>query len=421
MMYTLMDCLYWFIYRIGVGLMWCIRPFNDKVLKGFLLRKKQGGKYPWLNFPKDTKPVWIHCASGEFEYAAPLIRELKSQNPKQKILVTFYTPSYVEKIKSDPLVDMYCALPWDVASTLHEFITYHNPSQLMIARTGAWPEMTRQCHQNNISVSLFSMTFNKVKLTATQKLFYSWLYRFIDHFFVVTEADKENLSAIHHQCPISVLGDTRYDQCFFRLQKESSIKIDKYLLTKKIFIAASTWPEDEDVLIPEILKNPEEFHWILVPHEISSRVFEIQKILEAKNIPVQFFSKIKTWDGQGVLLVDTMGVLASLYKIADGAFIGGSFRGKVHSVMESIACGNLTFVGPYYKNNREAVEFSQTSKTTAFAPVQIINDKKDTHLFLQKLNQWRDTDRRTLQQLVFKKTGASKKLVELITTRPESL
>lgn len=57
------------------------------------------------------------------------------------------------------------------------------------------------------------------------------------------------------------------------------------------------------------------------------------------------------------MLVDSVGLLAELYTLGQIAFVGGSFRGSVHSVMEPLAAGCITLVGPDHLNNREAVEF----------------------------------------------------------------
>ncbi|MBK7891349.1 MAG: hypothetical protein IPJ84_11015 [Bdellovibrionales bacterium] len=57
------------------------------------------------------------------------------------------------------------------------------------------------------------------------------------------------------------------------------------------------------------------------------------------------------------VLVDSVGLLAELYTLGQIGFVGGSFRGSVHSVMEPLAAGCITLVGPDHLNNREAIEF----------------------------------------------------------------
>jgi 3-deoxy-D-manno-octulosonic-acid transferase len=416
MMFRAVDIFYWWIYRVGVSLMWAIRPWNKKVREGFDLRKKNSQNiYPWLALPANTHPIWFHCSSGEFEYALPVIRELKRIHPEQKILVTYYTPSYVNKIRKEPLVDMHCPLPWDTKEIMRDFVEHHQPRALLLARTGVWPEMTRQCFLRNIPVSIFSMTFNK-DLSLPHRYMYQWLHRFIVNFYVVTEADKLALQNVSTNFNIVVLGDTRYDQCLYRLKQESVKKIDAHVFTKKVLVGASLWPEDESAILPVILSKPDLFHWILVPHEIhQDQLKELQAKFMQKNIPVFLFSEISLWDGTGVLIVDQLGVLASLYKVTDVALIGGSFRKRVHSVMESLACGNLTFVGPFHNNNREALEFSKNPyPALSMNPVQIIEKKEMTEIALEKTFTWTAEDRQLLTTLFQQKSGVSHRLAGII-------
>lgn len=388
-----------------------LQGFFPKVQKGFQLRAIKNGKKPWLHFPQQTRPIWIHATSGEFEYALPVIRELKAQYPETKILVTYYTPSYVDRISKEPLVDFYCPLPWDFAGTLKEFIEHHKPQQLWIARTGFWPEMLKQCAQAQVPISVFSMTFNK-KPSPLARWYFSWILQHVNRFFVVANEDKDLLTDVLNNASISVLGDTRYDQCLFRLAQNTPIKIARDLLPKKVFVCASTWPEDEAVLLPYIKSHETSAHWIIVPHEIdANHISSIQKSLHP--ISTTLYSKIQTWNGDGVLIVDQFGVLASLYKVADGAFIGASFKSRVHSVMEALACGNLTFVGPYHTNNREALEFKNL-KTTQIPPVVVIPSAKETPLLLQHLDKWSPADAQILKDAFVKKSGVSKKLVQTL-------
>jgi 3-deoxy-D-manno-octulosonic-acid transferase len=58
-----------------------------------------------------------------------------------------------------------------------------------------------------------------------------------------------------------------------------------------------------------------------------------------------------------VFLIDKIGYLADCYRFADLAFVGGSFKEKIHSVMEPLCCGLPVLSGPYYANNPEAIKY----------------------------------------------------------------
>jgi 3-deoxy-D-manno-octulosonic-acid transferase len=263
-------------------------------------------------------------------------------------------------------------------------------------------------------VAIFSMTFNK-NLRGLRKMFQRWLYHYVDHFFVVSAADKQNLQDVVPENKISVTGDTRYEQCLYRLNLHLPLKINATAITKKVFIAGSTWPEDEDVLIPFIARHPELCHWILVPHEIDPGHIEalVTKCRDHRLNP-SLYSKTELWDMQGVLIVDSLGVLAHLYKIADYSFVGGSFKKQVHSVMESLACGCLTFVGPHYHNNREAIEFSKLDAGFPLAPVQTCDAASFEEKFLVGHREWTATQSDRLKALVASKARVSGPLYEEI-------
>lgn len=407
----MLDILYPPLYKLVWLLAFVLKGFFPKLKKGFELRKSVDGVAPWLQYPKNTQPIWIHAPSGEFEYAIPLIREIKKREPSTKILFTYYTGSYLHRVSKEPLLDFYCPLPWDTHSALSEFIEHHNPKMLLIAQTGFWPKLLEECARHNVPTAAFSMTFNK-NLSGFKARFYQWLFRHLNHFYVVDEADKKSLERLELPGAITVMGDTRYDQCLYRLSQDSFIKVARDLLPKKVFVSASTWPEDETVLLPYIREHRDEAHWIVVPHEIDKDHIEsLQNALG--DVPSYLYSKIQTWNGEGVLIVDEFGVLATLYKMADGAFIGGSFRGRIHSVMESLACGNLTFVGPYHLTNREALSFATFDKTS-IAPVQKWLDAASVSNLLPQLKKWQPSDRETLKKAFLAQAGASARLATVL-------
>jgi 3-deoxy-D-manno-octulosonic-acid transferase len=410
-----MTLLYRFIHFMIVRLLLpLLHPFNAKVSKGYQLRQKIDGIYPWLTGPQKQHPLWIHCASGEFEYALPVIREIKKNSPQQKIMVTYFTPSYVEKIKADPLVDMVFPAPWDEPSVLREFITYHQPKALLYSRTDVWFEMSRQCHFAKIPVIVFSMTFQK-KINLMLQLFLKWRWQFVDQYFVVSEEDKTNLSKLVGSSVIEVVGDSRYDQCLYRLSLNKELPVRFSSSHLKTFIAGSTWPEDEQVLMPLIQKTQNNFRWILVPHETTdSHLNTLKKQLQEFKINYVLFSQTTDWNEDSLLLVDKMGFLAELYKQSDFSFIGGSFRKQVHSVMESLACGCLTFVGPFYHNNREAIEFS--SMKGSLNPVLSAKDGDALfQLIEENISLWTSAHKQHLQSLVILRCGASAHLAQKIS------
>jgi 3-deoxy-D-manno-octulosonic-acid transferase len=163
------------------------------------------------------------------------------------------------------------------------------------------------------------------------------------------------------RAPIFVLGDTRFDQVQFRLKNPKALPA-QLRPTLPALVAGSTWPQDERILIeglaPLLLKQ--KIQMLLVPHEpTNAHIQSLERQLTKAGLQFQKYSDGLAWTSAQVLIVDQVGVLAELYQWANIAFVGGSFKASVHSVMEPLGAGCLTLVGPYYSNNREALEFSQ--------------------------------------------------------------
>ncbi len=415
-----MTFAYRMIYFVVVRMLLpLLHGVNDKVARGYQLRQPQNGKLPWLATPKALRPLWIHCASGEFEYALPVIREIKKNNPLQKILVSYFTPTYAERMKAEPLVDFVVPAPWDEPGVIKEFIDHHQPTALLFARTDLWFEMSRQCSLRKIPVIVFSMTFQK-KINLMLQIFLRWRWQFVDHFWVVSETDAAQLKKLLPQAQTEVAGDSRYDQCLYRLSQNKTLPFTIAQSPRKLIIAGSTWPEDEAVVIPAIKKTTD-LRWIVVPHENTpTHLSQLEQKLNAQQIDFVRSSRISAWDGMQVLVVDQVGFLAELYGFADMSFVGGSFRKQVHSVMESLACGCLTFVGPFYKNNREAIEFSsefssESSPGSQPAAVQVVTSSDQLTRGIQHFaTQWTASHSNELRTRFVQKTGASKKIAAKI-------
>lgn len=360
----LFFCLYgfllWPVLRLAFSI---LALFDAKVRQGLAMRAPdQGGRLPWLAFPRATKPVWIHCASGELEYAKPVITLLKARYPDQKILVTYFSPSIAKGAGSFPGIDFACPLPWETPKALSRFIRWHEPRALLIARTDTWPEMLRQAKRADLKTLLFSATLpeNSGRARGLGRVISRLTFSFLDQIFCVTREDEAVFRGIDPQLHVTTLGDTRYDQVQARLRAPKPLREELFqgVSREEVFVAGSTWPEDEAVLHEVAARLSRRLRLILVPHEPTpSHLAAMERDLAQRGLKSVRYSKAASWPADHVLLIDQVGILAELYLKGRFAFVGGSYRKTVHSVMEPLAAGCLTFVGPKHHNNREALEF----------------------------------------------------------------
>lgn len=312
------------------------------------------------------KPILIHAASGEIEYAKPLIRYLKKEYPEIPIVVSYFSPSALRMMEGLG-ADEVLPLPFDLTSPMEEFLDRTHPQLVMLARTDVWPEMARQCRLRRIPLVLFSATFSRPlgKAFYPARVFNRWRFQSLRFVACVSETDVLHFRSLFTSAattpPAAALGDTRYDQVLHRLQESKELPFRSLSDSRFTGVLGSTWFEDDQVWIDALTETDlrQNYRWIWVPHEVSLRkIQDLADQLKTSGFKVEKLSEIETWRSD-ILIIDRVGLLAELYKRADLAFVGGSFVGKVHSVMEPLAAGCPVVVGPYFENNREATEFQQ--------------------------------------------------------------
>ncbi|WP_374030093.1 3-deoxy-D-manno-octulosonic acid transferase [Bdellovibrio bacteriovorus] len=393
-----MSALVFYFYKfiivpLAYFLLQLFRPFLQGKLRemiedknrGFYKIKRAGAE----NEIALARPYWIHAASGEIEYARPVIRELKRQHPEIPVLVTYSSPSAKKILESLHDVDVWAALPWDLDFLLLRFIKKWNPRVLMFSRTDVWPVLAAVAKKENIPTTLFSATFadNSSRLKGFTRYLTKFSLNRLSEIHCVSAEDIDNLHALNLDIPVVVSGDTRFDQVFHRLENPKALKSELIPSPEDfVFIAGSTWPEDEAVLIPALAKlKGVHIQVIIAPHETTPAHLEH---LEAqfKNAGLRYvrYSQAQVWPAGSILLVDQVGILAELYTWADIAFVGGSFKKQVHSVMEALAAGLPVMVGPQHRNNREAL-FYQKKNFSSGMIVQVVHSADDVVVLLQRM------------------------------------
>jgi 3-deoxy-D-manno-octulosonic-acid transferase len=325
--------------------------------------------------------LWIHASSGEIEYAKSVIRSVKERFPQIPILVTYFSPSAKKLIQKFPGIDLAMALPWDVPAEMDRFLDFYKPRACLIARTDVWPQAARSLGKRGIPAALFAATLSAD--SSRRGWISSSLTRLalnaLSVIFCVSAEDQENFRELGVHVPIEVAGDTRFDQVLHRLQNPSVVRTElRPSQPTPIFVCGSTWPQDEEVLFDSFAAWFEKGgRVILAPHEVGdSRIAGLKTSLGARGWSVQTYRETDSWSSQ-ILLVNQVGCLQELYTWGHLAFVGGSFKDKVHSVMEPLCVGLPVCVGPWHRNNREALQFQQVILKPGLFAVNVIQNAGD--------------------------------------------
>jgi 3-deoxy-D-manno-octulosonic-acid transferase len=395
-------------------LMWFGGFFNSKINTGFESRKSK----PWLNIQPDTRPIVIHCSSGEFEYAKPLLRELRSRFKHIPLHVSYFSPTYEKNIRATHEVDFCYPSPWENPVVIRQFLKHHKPRAYMVSRTDAWPVMLSQCRKMGIPTVLFSATLSKNSKRLANPLsrfLARWILKKVDDVFCVTNEDQEMFKKLGVDA--KVIGDSRYDQVLYRIKNPKALKSQlKPSQRDHVIVCGSTWAEDELVLVQAAKSTQSKWKWIFAPHEPSPKHLEdLELQLTDAKISFQRYSASENWNTD-VLIIDQVGILADLYAWGSVAFVGGSFKKTVHSVMEPLAHGCWTFVGPKHENNREAVLF-QSLYAGGNSAVRIVSNAEEL------AQQMKDLMPATseIMSLVQKQSGTTAKLVQELSSKGGAL
>jgi 3-deoxy-D-manno-octulosonic-acid transferase len=407
-----MQWIYGIIIRLYYFSILVVSPFHSKA-KAWLIGRKNLQERLRNAIQGQKNLIWIHCSSlGEFEQGRPVIEEYRRRNSDQKILLTFFSPSGYEIRKNYQGADWIFYMPLDIRSNVKWFLEIVQPQKVIFVKYEFWYNFLNALKQKNIPVYLISAVFRK------EQLFFKWYggwYRkilgFFTHIFIQNENSFDLLKSINVH-PISIAGDTRFDRVYEIAENGKEIP-EAVIFSKgsKIIVGGSTWPEDEEILIPFINKQITGVKFIIAQHEISeNRLSKFEKSIESK---VVRFSKATASELENaqVLLIDNIGMLSSLYKYGKIAYIGGGFGKGIHNILEAAVYGLPVFFGPNYQKFAEANEL--ISQKGAFSITDYKEFSERITLLLNDTEYYKRTSLIS-KNYVVDRTGATQKIFSVL-------
>jgi len=427
-----MHSFWFYIYNvIAVPVLYAgfyfLSLFHRKVRKGIRVRKTlfQDLEKNVRSLKNKGPKFWIHNSSmGEFEQAKPLVEALKQRFPDGSVIVSFYSPSGFENVQDYPHADILCYLPFDSYRKAKRFVMTVRPDIAIMVRHDLWPNHLWRLKMENIPAILINCSvrpkywYHLPFLCAASRSF----FQYFDFVLAVSQETKFywNRYRLGFQ-EVNVVGDTRYDQVVRRAKEAEKVvaPLRKLKRNRKCIVFGSTWPSDEEVIFDAMRRLYEtntDLWIVIVPHEpVKEHLIQIRERLNQMNIRFGFFSQIEAQPelDANVLVVDRIGILASLYALGDLAFVGGGFGPGVHSVLEPAAFGKVVIFGPNHANSFEAVQL--TKRGVGFE----VNSGDDLFMFI--LSFLKDAQRLSelgekAAALVRENVGATERIVKYIET-----
>lgn len=394
-----------YIYLIGVAIG---SLFNKKI------KKMWRGEREAVDLLKEkvdptAKYVWFHAASlGEFEQGRPLIEQLRATHPEYKILLTFFSPSGYEVRKNYEGADIVCYLPLDTIRNARRFLRAVHPVMAFFIKYEFWYNYLHILRHRGVPVYSVSSIFRP------GQVFFKWYGRnyakvlhCITHFFVQNEVSLQLLKGIGID-EATVVGDTRFDRVLQIKEQskelpiveafkgingkgdackgalaEDACKEDlsedacngdfsedacKGALSEdackkdlsengckgcKVFVAGSSWQPDEDIFIRFFNDHPD-WKLIIAPHVIGEdHLAYILDKLQMKAVRYTQATEQSAAEAR-CLIIDCFGLLSTIYRYGEIAYVGGGFGVGIHNVPEAAVWGVPVLFGPNNKSFQEA-------------------------------------------------------------------
>jgi 3-deoxy-D-manno-octulosonic-acid transferase len=309
--------------------------------------------------------LWVHAVSlGEVTAAAPLVRALRSRYPNSPLIVTTATltgRARARELFGDTVAVRF--LPYDTPGSMRRFLSRVRPRLAVIMETELWPNLFRECRRHAVPLLLANARLSMRSVTTYRRLGSLFRDVFQGHMIVAAQSaeDAERFIAIGAVPErVHVVGNLKFD-----VSVDAAVVLRGRGLrqslgeSRSIWIAGSTHAGEEEAALAahtRVRAGGADALLLLVPRH-PQRFAAVADLLTARGVRFARRSEQSVTADTEVLLVDTVGELASLYAAVDVAFVGGSLVPVGgHNLLEPAALGVPVVTGPYQSNAREVAD-----------------------------------------------------------------
>jgi 3-deoxy-D-manno-octulosonic-acid transferase len=327
--------------------------------------------------------IWIHAVSvGEALSGVTLARRLKDSYPQRPLVISTTTlTGYALAKERMPFADAIIFFPLDWAFSVRRTLNAVRPAIVIILETEIWPNFLRESARRNLPVLFVSGRISDRSFARWQsylRVFGFYLKPLLKSalsnataFLMQSQQDADRIRTLGAPPEkVTVSGNLKYDlelpaptplakwledECTRRGRRPlivagSVVATEEPLALLVFGVVQGDFPKALLVLAP---RKPERFSFAADFIEESHRKFVRRSELSppGPGIPTANNGLNTIPDDVTVLLLDSIGELASLYRLADGAFVGGSLVDSGgHNILEPAAFGKVPVFGPFMEN-----------------------------------------------------------------------
>ena len=318
-------------------------------------------------FGADSKPViWLHAVSvGEVLAVSRLVEEIGNAFPAHRLLISTTTRTGQDLARTRFGAERVFYCPLDLPWAIRAYLDALQPKMLILAETEFWPNLLNGCFRRDIPVVVINARISDRSWPRYQMLQQLWrpILGRLARVLAQTATDAERVLALG--CPpdlVSVSGNLKFD--VKAAHESEAVHLLKALGPGLRFVVAGSTLEGEEVALieawPRLLATEPTLAMVLAPRH-PERFAAVATLLnnaglswikrsDWKGKPATLISPLKS--GQ-IVLLDTIGELASIYSISAVSFIGGSLvPSGGHNPLEPAQFGVPIVMGPHYANFR---------------------------------------------------------------------
>jgi 3-deoxy-D-manno-octulosonic-acid transferase len=313
--------------------------------------------------------VWVHAVSvGEVMAATQLIRELKARLPGWVVAVSTTTETG-QRLAKERLPDSpVFYLPLDLRFSVRRYLRVLQPRMLVLMESEFWPRLIKECARDGVPIAVVNARISDRSFPRYMRLRRLWrpLLEMISLFLAQSRETAERLERIGApNARVRAIGNLKYD-VQSRSDNEMARRIGSIVSGTRLVVAGSTLAGEEEALLtawPAVLKSVPDASLLIAPRH-PDRFDEVLQLIQEGGHRFLRCSQLAQSNepiaGGTILLLDTIGDLASVYGVATVAFVGGSLVPKGgHNPLEPAQFGVPVVTGPSFENFREIVKTMQ--------------------------------------------------------------
>ncbi len=332
--YTLVITLYYWVIRIAA-------LFGYDQARRWYSGRQSAPTPEMPNEWKDKNRIWIHSASyGEYEMAKPIVARLL-EDPRNRLYLSFFSPSGYENLHFDDPRICKLYLPIDLKSQMSKCLEKLAPKKVLFIKYEFWFNLLNLLRTKGIPYYFTSIHINRdsymLKIPALKNLLRSAAGLYCHNAIsmkILKEKGFDNLS---------LFGDTRINKALQNMENHRTHL--RWTQSSKTISYGSLLPSEISMMVTMVEAFPECNH-LIAPHDIDSE--SIRRVTTQLDTKYSLFSEVgKDIIQSNVLIVNTLGDLKYLYADCAAAYVGGGFNKGPHSIIEPLAYGVPTVIGPH--------------------------------------------------------------------------